>query len=70
MRIATLTFRTVQLGLAIPIALCWAGLAQAQTTCFGILDTDANVCSGQGICTALDTCMCNDTDGIPFAPPL
>ncbi len=59
MRFATLTFRTSQLGLAISIALCWCGLAQAQTTCFGIPATDtANVCSGRGTCVAPDTCVC------------
>ena len=46
MRFAMMTFRTIQLGLAISIALFWCGLAQAQTTCFGIPDTNtATVCS-------------------------
>jgi hypothetical protein len=61
MRFSALAFRTIQLGLAISITLCWCDLAQAQTTCFGISDADtANVCSGQGTCVALDTCACFD----------
>jgi Notch-like protein len=58
---ATSTFRSIHLGLAISIALFWCGLAQAQTTCFGIPDSDtANVCSGHGTCVAPDTCVCDD----------
>ena len=28
-------------------------------TCYGIPSTQPNVCSGNGICIAQDTCQCN-----------
>lgn len=44
--------------LMVAATLAIASHAEAQTTCFGLADTDPLVCSGHGVCVAQDTCVC------------
>ena len=46
--------RIILLGLLVSLTLGWSGLAQAET-CFGLPDTDPNVCSGAGACISCST---------------
>ncbi len=50
--------RIIPLGLLVSLTLGWSGLAQAET-CFGLPDTDPNICSGAGSCVGPDICACD-----------
>ena len=69
--------RIILLGLLVSLTLGWSGLAQAET-CFGLPDTDPNVCSGVGSCVGPDICACDvgyvgsecELSAVPATSPL
>ena len=40
------------------VVFCFAGSVMAEDTCYGILQSDPDVCSGKGFCGDQDDCVC------------